>query len=318
MVLGSAAPYDRAMLKLDPQVRPIMEAIASAPKLSSAPLAEGRSSYDALRQMGFGPVVGPAHVEDLTIPGPAGPLRARLYRPPASTSRGLFVHVHGGGYVAGSIEGYDKESHAFAGLGSCSVLTFEYRLAPENRFPAGVDDTIAALEWAFENAERLGCDASRIGIGGDSAGANLAAVAALTARDRDLAFQLLIYPNTDSAGHYESIAECAEIETLSHADALWARRQYLRDEADEQDWRAFPLLAASLAGLAPARIVTAECDVFRDEGEAYARRLEAEGVTTTLRRYSGLPHGFFSMGAFVDSAREAVIETCAALKEALA
>ena len=298
----------------------MLEALASAPRLSSAPLAEGRRSYDALRSMGFGPAMDVAGTEELSIPAPTGLLRARLYRPHAPGRRGLLVHVHGGGFVAGTIEGYDKESRAFASLGSCSVLTFEYRLAPENRFPAAVEDTITVLAWAAENARELACDPRRLAIAGANAGANLAAVAALAARDRELplVLQLLIYPNTDYVGDYNSMAEFAEIATLSRADVMWAKDQYLGNGADERDWRASPLRSPSLARVAPALVVTAECDVLRDEAEAYASRLEVEGVPTTLRRYRGLPHGFFSMGAFVDSAREAVAETCTALRDALA
>lgn len=297
-----------------------MKALASAPRLSTAPLAEGRRSYDALRSVGFGPAPSVGSIEELGIPGPAGTLPARLYRPPTSGRRGLLVHVHGGGFVAGSIEGYDKESRAFAALGSCSVLTFEYRLAPENRFPSAVDDTVAVVAWAAENAAELGCDSGRLAVGGDSAGANLAAVAALAARDRELplALQLLIYPNTDYAGSYSSMDEFADISTLSRSDVLWARDQYLRNGKDERDWRASPLRATSLAGSAPAFVITAECDVLRDEGEAYARRLQAEGVQMQLRRYRGLPHGFFSMGAFVDAASHAVEATCSVLRDALA
>jgi acetyl esterase len=306
-------------MEFDPQAKPILEALASQPKLSTAPLAEGRSTYDTLRSMGFGPRVDAAETEEIEIPTSAGSVRARLYRPSAAGNGGLFVHLHGGGFIAGSIEGYDKESHAFSTLGSCTVLTPEYRLAPENRFPAGVDDAIATLAWAAEHAPALGFDPARLAIGGDSAGANLSAVAALAARDRGLAlaFQLLIYPNTDYVGEYDSMDEFPELSALSRDDVIWAKEHYLRDRAEERDWRASPFRAPSLAGVAPALVVTAGCDVLRDEGEAYANRLQAEGVATTLRRYAGLPHGFFSMGAFVDAAREAVIETCETLREAL-
>jgi acetyl esterase len=163
-------------MPLNPQAVLVMEALASAPRLSTTPLDEGRRSYDSLRSMGFGPAMEIGSIEELRIPGPAGPLVARLYRPPAPGRRGLLLHVHGGGFVAGSIEGYDKESRAFAALGSCSVLAFEYRLAPEHRFPAAVEDTTATLAWVFEHAAELSCDPARIAIGGDSAGANLAAV----------------------------------------------------------------------------------------------------------------------------------------------
>src|SRR5262245_6506287 len=229
-------------MKLDPQVAPILDALRAAPSLSTPPLAEARQRYDALRSLGFGAAPDVGAVEELEIPGEVGPIRARLYRPPTPARRGLLVHVHGGGFVFGSIEGYDKESRAFAALGACSVLTFEYRLAPEHPFPAAVNDTRAGLSWAHAPAHDLGCHAAKLAIGGDSVGGNLSAVAALDARDRgvELALQLLVYPNTDYVGSYLSMQEFAEIPTVSRADVEWARDRYLQRPEEVRDWRASP------------------------------------------------------------------------------
>ncbi len=304
--------------RLDPQTLPILEALAAAPSLHTAPLEEGRSSYDAMRKLGFAPQEESDATDDFEIPGPGGSIRARLYGA-ETTDGGLLIHVHSGGYVAGSIDGYDPESRAFAKRGGCRVLTFDYRLAPAHPFPAGVEDAFAVLTWATANASDRGCRADKIAIGGDSAGANLAAVTAIRARDASLPLelQMLIYPNTDYGRSHPSTAEFAQVAALTRDGVDWARSQHLGERGDPLDWRASPLLAESLAGVAPALVVTGECDAFRDEGEACAARLANEGVPTIHRRYEGMPHGFFSTGAFVDTARRAVVETCDTLRERL-
>jgi len=308
---------------IDPQVEPILNMLAGSPEPGAEPIGQARLSYDEMRGAGFAPVCDEVPVNDFTIEGASGPMKARVYPPPGNKNPGLFIQVHGGGFFAGSIGGYEMESRAFANLADCKVLTFEYALSPEHKFPLAINDTLAVLKWAFANASTLGWDPARIAIGGDSAGANLAAVAAIMARDikLQLAHQVLIYPCTDYSTEYPSMredAEFADISALPRKGVIWARDQYLRSRSDVTDWRASPLLTPDLTGVAPAFVVLGDCDVLRDEGVAYAKRLLAAGVETDTRIYSGLPHGFFSMGAFVDAARDAVEQTCATLKAALA
>ena len=304
---------------IDPQVKPILDAMANVPSMASVPLNQARQQYDAMRSMGFGPSVKADSVEDISISGPVGKIQAKLYRSKNIERQGLLIQVHGGGYVAGSIAGYEKESHAFSVLSECTVLTFNYRLAPEHKFPAAYEDTLAVLAWVFNNVESLGCDRNKIAITGDSAGGNIAAAAAITARDRGwpLAFQLLIYPNVDYTKSYESMRIFADLSSLPASGVAWAKSQYLSDESQQKDWRVSPFKASRLEKIAPTYIITGECDVLRDEAEAYAAALKSADVDVTLRRYAGMPHGFFSMGEFVDTARRAVEETCDILKKYL-
>jgi acetyl esterase len=200
------------------------------------------------------------------------------------------------------------------------VLSVDYRLAPEHRFPAAVDDAAAAFAWAAEHAGELGADAGRIGVAGDSAGGNLAAAVCLGARDGGgpaPAFQLLIYPAVDLTRRRPSRDLFADGLQLTDTDIEWYRRQYLPDEADLQNPLASPLLAESLEGLPPAHVATAGFDPLRDEGEDYARALTAAGVSATLRRHEGLVHGFANYTRVVPAAREAMLETAEALRRGL-
>jgi acetyl esterase len=306
-------------MTVDSQVTPILEAMASRPTMDSLPLDQTRQQYDAMRLRGFGPDLIANSVESLSLPGPSGKISAKLYRCNKPERRGLLIQIHGGGFVAGSIAGYEKESHAFSVLGECNVLTFDYRLAPENKFPAAYEDTLAVISWAFNNAKALDCDPRKVAILGDSAGGNIAAAASITAKNCgwSLALQVLIYPNVDYTQTYPSMDMFADLPSLTAKGVAWAKSQYLSEEDEQFDWRVSPMRAPGLKDLAPALIITGECDVLRDEAEAYASALKAAGVDVTLRRYPGMPHGFFAMGAYVDQARLAVEETCATLKEYL-
>lgn len=229
------------------------------------------------------------------IDGPGGPLRLRLYTP---TGRGPFpmiVYCHGGGFVIGSLDDYAGICRELCGLTGAIVVAIDYRRAPEFRFPAAPDDCLAATRWVGAQAAALGGDATRIAIAGDSAGGTLATVTALRIRDEGgpaLCAQLLVYPATDHASRdTDSLREFAQGPLLSRADIDWFAAHYLRSAADIDDPRACPLRAASLAALPPTFVMTAECDPVRDEGEAYARRLQAEGVDCRLQRYAGAAHG---------------------------
>jgi len=307
-------------MPLDPQARLLLDQFAStgAPPLHEMAVPDARQLMDTLRTMSP-PGVPVAHVEDRTVPGPAGEIPVRLYRPEGGTPP-LLVYFHGGGWVLGSLESHDSTLRDLCNASGCAILAVDYRLAPEHRFPAAVDDCWAATAWAAANAAALGADPGRIAVGGDSAGGNLTAVVAQLARDRGgvpLRFQLLIYPATDAATDTPSYHENAKGYFLELDDMRWFYDHYLGPDGDRSDPRASPLRTTDLRGLPPALVITAEFDPLRDEGEAYAERLRAAGVPVTLTRYDGMIHGFFGMGALLDQARTAVTEAAAALRAAL-
>ncbi len=239
-------------------------------------------------------------VEDLTIPGSGGALLARLYRPAPTVTAPvpLVVAFHGGGFVFGSLASqYDGFCNALCGEARCVVLSVDYRLAPEHKFPAATEDCRAAVLWAVEHAEALGADPRRLIVAGGSAGGNLAAVTALRLRDegvRVLSGQLLVYPTVDAVPSAGSYSEFGVGHYLTAADMRWFWEQYLRDPSEAYDPRVSPLRAASLAGLPPALMLTAEYDPLRDEGERYAERLREAGVATVLARQPGVIHGFLA------------------------
>jgi acetyl esterase len=255
-----------------------------------------------------------ASVEPLAIPSPAGPIPARIYTPakPRQTN-GLapcLVFYHGGGWVIGDLDSHDVVCRKLADEGELIVISVDYRLAPEHKFPAAVDDAIEAAKWIAANAKRLGIDASRLMVGGDSAGGNLAAVVAIAARDGNgpaIAGQLLIYPATDFAMTHPSHSEPETSLLLTHSVIKWFRDHYLGD-ADINDWRASPARAKTLAGLPPAYVLTAGADPLRDEGDEYARRLKEAGVPVTYRTFPGQFHGFFTMGKLLQQANVAATE----------
>jgi acetyl esterase len=229
----------------------------------------------------------------------------------------VVVYFHGGGWVIGSIETHDAPCRELANRSGAIVVSVEYRMAPEHPFPAAPEDCYAATAWVADHAAEFGGDPARLAVAGDSAGGNLAAVVALMTRERNgppLRFQLLIYPAVDARMGYASIDENSTGYFLTKADMHWFYGHY---GADPSDWRASPLLAPDHSGLPPALVLTAEYDPLRDEGEAYARKLQEAGVPVTLRRYDGQIHGFTIMTAAVDRACEAVNQAAADLRQAL-
>jgi acetyl esterase len=263
-----------------------------------------------------------ARVENRTIPGPDGPVPVRIYRPqeqPAAPMPAL-VYFHGGGWVICDLDSHDPTCRAITNGVGCVVVSVDYRLAPEDKFPAAAEDAYAATLWVAGNATDLGVDATRIAVGGDSAGGNLTAAVALMARDRqapEVMFQLMIYPVTDIASmDTRSYRENGEGYFLTTAAMEWYRRQYLADLSEASHPYASPLRAADLAGLPPALVITAELDPLRDEGEAYGSRLREAGVPATISRYDGVFHGFFALGTLLDAAEQANEEAYAALREA--
>jgi acetyl esterase len=248
----------------------------------------------------------PLHrVEDRTLPGPDGEIPVRVYWPSDADNLPIVVWFHGGGWVLGSLDTHDNHCRQLSDNVDAIVVSVDYRLAPESKFPAAVDDCIAAWNWVCEHATELGGDPRRVALGGDSAGGNLAAVACLIARERNLQqprFQLLVYPVTDHEFETPSIRENAVGYGLETEHMRWFFDHYSRTDDDFADWRLSPL-RADLQGLPPALVVTAEYDPLRDQGEAYARKLADAGVATELIRADGLFHGFFGLHALMEPAK---------------
>jgi acetyl esterase len=227
------------------------------------------------------------------------------------------VFFHGGGWVIGNLDSHDVACRKLADEGQLIVISIDYRLAPEHKFPAAVNDVVAATKWIAGNAKQLGIDASRLTVGGDSAGGNLAAVVAISARDGNgpaLAGQVLIYPAVDFAMKHPSHSEPETSILLTHSAIKWFTGLYLNSTADGDDWRASPTRATTLAGLPPAYVLTAGADPLRDEGDEYAKRLKEAGVAVTYRHFPGQFHGFFTMGRLLPQANVAASEIGAWLR----
>jgi acetyl esterase len=306
---------------LDPALDLVVTQLNSAggPKLHDLTATQARALYEAAKFPGV--EVEIPHVEDRVVPGAGGGIPVRIYRPEGSAPQPALVYFHGGGWVIGSIETHDGSCRELAKGSGCTVVSVDYRLAPEHRYPAAADDCYAALSWVAENAGDLKIDPERIAVGGDSAGGNLATVVSMMARDRNgplPRFQLLVYPITDADFESASYRENAEGYLLERATMQWFWDHYIPGKEKRSDAYAAPLRAPSLEGLPPALVITAEFDPLRDEGEAYAGRLKRAGVPTTLSRYDGMIHGFIAMSALVGGARDAVGEAVAALRDALA
>ena len=252
--------------------------------------------------------------EELVIPGPSGEIGATLYRPIRAVGAQILLFIHGGGWLLGSRATHDVICRELGRLSGVHILSIDYRLAPEHPFPAAVHDCWAATEWLVDNAKELGLDPRQVAIGGDSAGGNLAAVTALRARDEgvDLACQFLLYPAVDARLDTESARRLSDGYGLSVVEMRYFWSQYLGSAGEASDPEASPLQAISLAGVAPAVIVTAEYDILRDEAEQYAARLLSEGVPVTSWRARGMPHAFLNYRA-VSSGAAATYEVCARL-----
>jgi acetyl esterase len=267
------------------------------------------------------PPVPMERVEALELPGPEGSIPARLYTPPgAGDPAPLLVYFHGGGWVIGDLDTHDDPCRFLAANTGARLLSVAYRLAPEHPFPAAAEDAFAAYEWTAANAERLGIDAGRIAVGGDSAGGNLAAAVCLMAHEAGApspAMQLLIYPVTETAGTAESRRTFAEGFLLTRSDMDWFEEHYLPPDVDCEDPRVSLLNATSFSSLPPAYIAVAGFDPLRDEGIAYAERLREAGVRVALRRHPGLIHTFANLTAVCPSARQAMLEAAGAVRMGL-
>ena len=308
-------------MTLDPQVKALLDGLAA---LDAQPLYEmtaddARATYLAMKD----PIeVSIGKVEDFSISGPGGDIPVRLYTPVAAGGSALpaLVYFHGGGWVIGDLDTHDGLCRTLANESGCKILAVDYRLAPEDRCPAAVEDAYAAVEWVERNGAGVGIDVNSIGVGGDSAGGNLAAIVCQLAQSRKgprIRHQLLLYPVTDTktdTGSYQSFGEGFFLEK---ATMEWFFEQYAGAEFDRTSPLIAPLRAASLAGLPSAYVVTAGHDVLRDEGAAYATALKAAGVETVYLDYPSMIHGFFNLQAMVDAARTAVAEAAKAVGAAL-
>ncbi len=309
-------------MPLDPKAKAFLDqaAAAGAPALDALPVREAREAIRGLFAA-IGEKEPIKQVEDRRIPGPGGQMPVRIYTPAGTTPFPVLVYFHGGGWVLGDLETHDATCRALANAAGCMVISVDYRLAPEHKFPTAPEDCYTATKWAALNAAALGGDPTKIAVGGDSAGGNLAAAVAQMASDRgapSLGFQLLIYPVTNYAFDTASYRANAEGYLLTKSAMVWFWNHYLQNDTDGQNPYASPLRGQHLRNLPPALVITAEYDPLCDEGEAYAARLREAGVPVTHTDYKGMIHGFFSMTNVVDQAKQAINEAGAALKAAFA
>lgn len=320
----AGAPVSVDGRTLDARAQWLIQVLARSgqPPVERTSVLEARADYDTfMLEMGGRPApIG--EIVDRTIEGPGGRLRVRVYRPAGTVARLLpaILYLHGGGWVMGSLEGYDLVSRWLCARSGCVVVVPDYRLAPEHRFAAGLDDAVAAFRWLARDATDLGIDPARLVIAGDSSGGNLAAAATLRLRDdeRRACLQWLVYPVTDLGFDTGSFRTCGEGFLLTRAAMEWFRGHYLNDLAEAADPMASPLRAPDLVGLPPALVYTAGFDPLRDEGKAYADRLTAAGVKTIHREFESLTHAFVGLRGTIQAAARAMDDMVAGLRHELA
>ncbi|MEC5399962.1 alpha/beta hydrolase [Uliginosibacterium sp. H1] len=311
-------------MPLDPRARSLLEMLnrIDAPRLQESPLDAARRNFHKLLFAYREEPQAVESVQDLAMPRRShegGPLLGRLYRPAShgDTPLPALLWMHGGGWTLGDVAGYDSLCRRIANDAGCIVLSLDYRLAPENAFPAALDDALFAWRWLQKQAGELGVDALRVAVGGDSAGGNLAAVLCHLLRDaggQQPCLQWLVYPATDMLSERTSHALYGEGHFLDRASIAWFQHNYLPSESDWRDWRASPIYAPRFDGLPPALLMTAECDPLTDDGVAYLEKLTEAGVATTHLGYAGMIHGFLTMGRILPAAGEALDAAAAALR----
>jgi acetyl esterase len=279
-------------------------AAGGMPEVWQAPLADIRKnthSHIALRQ----PLINLYEIQHKTIPGPTADIPIRIYRPTSGKNLPAMVFFHGGGWVLNFLDIYEPSLRKVALNGDFMIIAVQYQKAPEHPYPIPFQDCYAALEWTISNASVLGIDPSAVGVGGDSAGGNLAAAVAIKARDKNLdslAFQLLIYPCNDIKMEYSTATEYSEGYGLSTKAMKWFWNNYLPNKSDHADPYAVPATAINLRGVAPAIIITAEFDPLTDDGRNYYQKLIADSVPAVYKEYSGQIHGFFNLGGVTEDA----------------
>ncbi len=319
-------------MALDPQIREVLRLVEQAgyPDYWELTPEQARAQFEKTAPVLDARPLCLFRIEDRALPGPAGPIPVRLYWPRESSAPlPLLVWLHGGGFVLGGLNSYDAICRWLSRHADCIVVSVDYRLAPEHKFPAAVEDSYAALNWVAINAEQLGGDRQRIAIAGDSAGGNLSAVTSILARDAGgpdsggpdsggptLCQQILVYPCTAPEPETDSHHRYAEGYLLSRKSILWFHEHYLSSHSDRRDFRYAPLLAEDLSGLPPALIIVAGHDPLYDEGLAYARRLQEAGTPVELIDYPGMVHAFYSMSGAVVAAKDALQRSAEALRRA--
>jgi len=314
---------DPNTVNLDPQAKALLTFLAQDGRIPYSQITppQARAQYVELCRRTRKPGEWAVDADAVTLPGPTGTLHARVYRPRGAGDAALpaLLYFHGGGWCIGDIDTHDAACRQLTQEAGCAVLSLDYRLAPEHRFPAAVEDCFAALKFAIGEGRRLGLDPTRLAVGGDSAGGNLAAVAALRARDAGITLkgQVLIYPATDFAGDTASHEDYAEGFLLTRESVAWFGGNYI-DAAQHGDWRASPLRARDLARLPPALVMVGECDVLRDESRAYAEALRRAGNEASFHLYPGMIHGFFTMGGVIAAADRAMAQAADFLKQVFA
>jgi acetyl esterase len=301
-------------MALDPQVKAVLELVAKAgrPAYHTLSPKDARQLFIETRPASTPTPPEIGSVRNIVAETPQGSIPLRVYRPAGvaeATALPAYVYFHGGGWVIGDLNTHDVVCRQLTAASGTSVVSVDYRLAPEHKFPAAADDAWAATRWIVGHAGELGVDPGRLAVGGDSAGGNLAAVVALMARDAGgpaIRLQVLIYPVTDVMRETRTYADFAEGYMLTRDSMRWFIAHYLASKNDATDWRVSPLRAPSLAGLPPALIVTAGFDPLRDEGEQYAGRLRDAGNMVDYVCYGGMVHGFLGMGKLIDTAGRAI------------
>ncbi len=309
---------------LDPQVKALLERMAAAgrPPLYTLNAPVAREEYRNARKALAPDAPAIAASDDRSIPGPHGPIGIRCYRPAGTQSAELLpalVYFHGGGFVVGDLDTHDVVCRALGNAARCAVVAVDYRLSPKHKFPCAVDDCVAATRWIAAHAAELRIDAARLAVGGDSAGANLATVTALTLRDAGgpkLAFQLLIYPTVLAPHQTRSADALADGYALTRKVIEYFDGSYIRGPEDYRDWRFSPLLATDLSRLPATFVLTAGYDPLLDDGKMYADQLRAAGVPVAYTCYEGMIHGFITMGRVLDATARAIQECAAALAAA--
>ncbi|MDQ3261030.1 MAG: alpha/beta hydrolase [Pseudomonadota bacterium] len=309
-------------MSLDPQVEALLEAAARSGRapINHFPPSEARVLFKEMRKPLLPPTPPIGMVTDFSIPGRRGAIPVRHYRPVGTNAHDLLpvlIYFHGGGWVVGDLESHDSLCRQLANGAECAVIAVDYRVGPEHKFPAALEDAEDVVRRLADYAAALNIDPSRIAVGGDSAGGNLATIVAMLCRDSGdpvIKYQLLIYPATDMAMDRPSHFEFGEGYHLTHDLMLYFRGHYLNGLAEIKDWRASPLLAPDHSGLPPAHIITAGFDPLRDEGKAYAEALAAAGVTVKYQCYEGMIHGFLTMSGVLRVANEAIADCTAQLK----
>jgi acetyl esterase len=308
-------------MAIDPQVAFVLDLVVKSgrPAYNTLSPKEARQLFRETRPASTPPAPAIGAVKDLS----AGGIPVRVYRPsgvPDSTRLPVLVYYHGGGWVIGDLDTHDTLCRQLTAGAGISVVSVDYRLAPEHKFPAAADDAWAATTWIVAHAAELGVDGSRLAVGGDSAGGNLAAVVALQARDAggpNIRLQVLNYPVTDVGAETQSYRDLADGYMLTRDGMRWFIAHYLGKPQDAEDWRASPIRAKSFAGVAPALIITAGYDPLRDEGDAYAQKLRAAGVSVDHVSFGGMVHGFIPMGKLIETGNRAVTLIADSLRYAL-